>query len=97
MSLRKDQLINLPVVTQSGESLGRVYDFEVEEGTHMILRYHVRGGTLLKELLGNADGLIVSHTQVVELGPERMVVVDAVMPVQANTNKKTIKKPALAS
>jgi len=85
MTLRKSKLINLPVYTNSGEHLGKISDFEFDPGSQTIVRYYVRSGALLRELVQRE--LIISHEQVVMITEEKMVVVDSVL------SEKVIKEP----
>ena len=85
MTLRKSKLINLPVYTNSGEHLGKVSDFEFDPSSQAIVRYYVRGGTLLREFVRRE--LIISREQVVMITEEKMVVVDSIVP------ERVIKEP----
>jgi len=85
MTFRKNKLINLPVYTNAGEHLGKVSDFEFDPNSQTIVRYYVRGGVLLRELVRRE--LIISKEQVVVITEEKMVVVDLVLP------EKNVKEP----
>jgi len=63
------QLIGLPVYTESGTYLGKVADFEIDAATQGVLRYIVKGKIF-------AEKLIIAATQVVSLGPDRIIVRD---------------------
>ncbi|MDD5039519.1 MAG: PRC-barrel domain-containing protein [Patescibacteria group bacterium] len=88
MIIRKGELINLPVVTQSGQQLGRVADFEMDAEEHTVVRYIVKPGTLLADLL--ESDLVIAREQVVAITADRMIVEDAV--VTAKNRKGLIKK-----
>ena len=88
MTLRKSKLINLPVYTNSGEQLGKISDFEFDPSTQTIVRYYVRSGTLLREIVQRE--LIISREQLVVVTEEKMVVVDSVVPEKAM--KEPLKK-----
>ncbi len=77
MSITNQQLIGLPVETQSGQSLGRVQGFVVDPMTHTILQYEVQRGRFLKDLLGKT--LLIGTHQIVSLTEEKMVVEDLVL------------------
>jgi len=94
MNLTKKILIGLPVYTQSDQHLGKVADFELDPTTQLIVRYHVKGGDLIKELLRSE--LIVSREQVIAISPQRMVVEDAVV-AEPEAQKAAFKKAVPAS
>jgi sporulation protein YlmC with PRC-barrel domain len=71
----------LPVVTVSGAQLGRVHDFELDPIEQRIIRYSVRSGRLIGDLLSRE--LLIASRQVVSLSDEKMVVDDAVRPVES--------------
>ncbi len=89
MTLRKGELINLPVYTQSGEHLGKVADFVFQPDGQTIIQYHIKSGTLLRELLEKE--LLVSREQVISITNERMVVEDSVITIR-DTKKEALKK-----
>ena len=76
MNLNKKYLINLPVFTQSEQTLGKICDFELDSETQKIIKYHVKSEKLIKELL--AKELIISSEQVISIDKEKMVVEDSV-------------------
>jgi sporulation protein YlmC with PRC-barrel domain len=77
MRLTKRELINLPVYTQSNQHLGRVSDFEVDSATHVIVKYRVKSGSLIKEFLQKE--LIIAKEQVISMSAEKMVVEDTLL------------------
>lgn len=89
MRIRKREIINLPVYSESGQHLGRVVDFEFDSASHIILIYYVRSKDIIKELLQKE--LLVSKDQVLSIDQEKMVVEDNTILI---TEKK---KVALAS
>lgn len=93
--ITKNDLIDLPVYTQSGEYLGRVVDFELDPATHTIFRYHVRSRDSIKDLL-QARELVIASAQVISLNNEKMVVDDGAIPSPA-TEERVAKKAALAT
>lgn len=76
LSLRKNNLIGLPVETAQGLALGCVCDFEFDPIEQKIFRYHVRSKRLIAGLLRHE--LMIAATQVISLTDEKMVVDDAV-------------------
>lgn len=73
MKMQNSDLINLPVYTQSGEHLGKVFSFEVDVDTGKIDNFHVKTGLI--EGLWHQQ-LIVRYTQVIEITTEKMIVED---------------------
>ncbi|MDP2685211.1 MAG: PRC-barrel domain-containing protein [bacterium] len=74
MTLTKQDIINLPVYTQSNQHLGKVVDFEISTHTHTIEKYIVRnlaivGGILKRDLL-------IAPSQVISITKEKMIVDD---------------------
>ena len=94
MILSKHTLINLPVYTQSNQHLGRVCDFEVDSITQTVVRYHVKSGGLIKELLQKE--LIIGKEQVVSITTDQMTVDDAILPIE-DAKKQPIKEVAPAA
>jgi len=84
--LRKNKLINLPVETKSGQSLGHVSDFEFDPLHQQIIRYYIKSGHLIAELLSKE--LIVSASQVISITEDKMVVEDSI------TTEKTAPEEA---
>ncbi len=77
MNLKNKDLINLPVETKSGQSLGRIVEFEIDVLTGKIVNYYVKSGNVIKGLF--KDELIINQSQVVSLDKEKMVVEDNVV------------------
>ncbi|MEA2065225.1 MAG: PRC-barrel domain-containing protein [Patescibacteria group bacterium] len=78
------KIIGLAVQTESGESLGKVYDFELDADSQLVVKYHVKE-SLIRELFDNK--LIIYRDQVVLINNDKIVVDDGVV-------KKKIKKGA---
>jgi len=76
MNLRKNDLIGLPVFTQSNQHLGKIFDFELDKQTQKITRYYIKSEQLIKEIL--AKKLVIAAEQVVSIDKEKMIVVDNV-------------------
>ena len=87
MNLKRNDLIGLPVYTQSNQHLGRVSDFELESSSQLVVKYYIKSRDIIKELLEKE--LIISKEQVVFISKEKMVVEDNVVP------EKEVKKAAL--
>jgi len=86
MNLNKNQLINLPVFTRSGNRLGHIVDFELNTELQEVIKYHVRGENIIKELI--EKDLIIFSDQVVSLDDQKMVVKDLVQKAVEGVKKK---------
>lgn len=73
MVMQNNDLINLPVYTKSGEHLGKIASFEVNQDTGKIEKFHVKTGLI--EGLWH-EQLVINFTQVVEITEEKMTVDD---------------------
>ena len=71
VSLKK--LIGLVVFTQSGESLGKVSDINLEAENHVVREYVVRASIF------NSRVFLIKPIQVLEILEEKMVVEDAII------------------
>ncbi|MFH1225796.1 MAG: PRC-barrel domain-containing protein [bacterium] len=78
------EIINLPVETKNGQSVGRVAEFEIDILTGKVANYHVKSSNVIKGLF--KDELIINQSQVIGLTKEKMVVDDNVV-----TNGQSIK------
>ncbi len=78
------KLIGLPVETNSGKLLGKIFDFELEIDSQHILRYYVKGGSIFKELF--VDELIIHYSQVIFIDDKKMIVSDGIV------KEKSIKR-----
>ncbi len=71
------KIIGLPVETESGISIGKIFDFELETASQSILRYYIRDKNILKEFF--VPELIVYKEQVVFIDDNKMVIEDNVI------------------
>lgn len=76
MRIRKQQLHNLPVVTERGQPLGTVSDYIVDVDEQRIVEYIIRPQRTIAHIVTRE--LVVRSSQVISITPERMVVDDAV-------------------
>lgn len=65
--------IGIPVVTESGQQLGRIVGVEIDPTTHGVLQYRAH----TSRLPGVARELLIQQSQVISLSDEQMVVDDA--------------------
>lgn len=84
MRLSHNELINLPVYTESEIFLGHIIGFEMDNEHHIIQTYLVGKHKLVDNLLTTILGenhLHVATSQVVSLDQEKMTVDDTVQPI----------------
>lgn len=77
MRLSDQQLIGLPVITVSGNPIGKVVGFELDIDQHTMVMYLVSAAPLVTRLVGRAvSTLHISPSQVVSVDAEQMTVLD---------------------
>lgn len=86
MKIPSNDLINLPVYTQSGKHLGKVASFEIDTDIGKIINFHVKTGLI--EGLWH-EQLVINASQVIEITEAKMIVEDGV-------NKKKVTDLNLA-
>ena len=75
MFIEAKNIINNKAVTQSGQLLGRVIDFEIDTINQRVVKYYIQGDLirfLKKPLIINAD-------QVIEIKKDKLIIKDAVV------------------
>lgn len=75
MLINLHKLLDLPVYTESGAKLGKIFDVELDIESHMVLRYLVRPNFI------SMHHFLIQVAQVKEITDEKMVVDDAVSEV----------------
>lgn len=75
MYLNTKEMTGVPVRTRSGQSLGRVASFDLDDATGRLVNVHVKTGGIVSGLI--SDELLISWDAVVELSSEEVVVADA--------------------
>ncbi len=73
MIINLQKLLRLPVFTESGIKLGRVFDLELDVEAQGVLRYMVRLNFL------SAKIFLIQNSQVKEIKNDRFVVYDSVL------------------
>lgn len=86
MQFRDVELRGIPVVTKSGQKLGKLAAYVIDVEHHEIAQYVVSGAGLLSKLM--PDELLVGREQVITLDNEQMVVHDAVVEEKAEAKSK---------
>jgi uncharacterized protein YrrD len=84
MFIKAKKIIGNKAITQSGHSLGKIIDFEIDIGGQNIVKYYTSGGFL--NLLKGP--LVINANQVIEIKKDRIIVEDAVISEKL-TDKKT--------
>jgi len=80
MLVNYKNIIKLPVITQSGESLGSVVDINLNIENHVINDYVVEHGFL------NREKYLIKPVQVVSIDEDKMVVEDSVIRIVEKEN-----------
>ena len=78
MEISSEDLMGLPVYTQSGDHLGKIVSFDLDLESNAVSRYYVKAGPI-KDLF--QDQLIIDDSQVISITKEKMVVDDTTTPV----------------
>jgi len=73
MLIKLEQVIGLPVETQSGQNLGKVIDINLDIKNHAVNAYIVKHGFL------NSSNLFVKPAQVIEISDKKVVVDDGIV------------------
>ena len=78
MRINSKQLTNLPVITKSGQDLGKIGSFDIDADSGRLTTMHVKTRGLVKGLLDT--DLRVDWSQVVTIDEDKVVVSDATVP-----------------
>jgi sporulation protein YlmC with PRC-barrel domain len=71
-------LVKLPVYTESGIKLGKIFDLELDIENQMILRYLVRPNFI------SMQRFLIQAAQIKEITKEKIIVDDAVSAAETN-------------
>jgi sporulation protein YlmC with PRC-barrel domain len=88
MIIRQQQLMQLPVVTESGEKLGTIHDIEFDVDTHSVRAY------MVSRFLGR-DVYSIVPKQIKSISAEKIIVEDTVTKIRSNQNQKSFQPPRL--
>jgi sporulation protein YlmC with PRC-barrel domain len=77
MFVNLQKLLHLPVFTESGVKLGRIFDLDLEIETQIIARYFVRQNFL------SAKSFLIANAQVKEIKNDCVIVYDSVVQAQS--------------
>jgi len=81
MNYRDVELRGIPVITRSGQKLGKLSAYVIDAEHHEVAQYVVTRSSLLARIL--PDELLVHRSQVISLDGEMMVVDDGVVTEKA--------------
>ncbi len=76
MIINYQNLINLPVITKSGQLLGKISKIEIDTDTQSIINYFIKSTNIVKGLLEGE--LIINKNQVIVITQEKVIVEDNV-------------------
>ncbi|MDD4476989.1 MAG: PRC-barrel domain-containing protein [Patescibacteria group bacterium] len=73
MFINVKKLMDLPVYTESGDKLGKIFDIKLDVNTHAVSEYSVRESFLNKQIY------LIKTPQVKEITADKVVVEDAII------------------
>jgi len=76
MIINYQNLTNLPVITESGQLLGKISKIEIDTDTQSIINYFIKSTNIVKGLLEGE--LIINKNQVIAITQEKVIVEDNV-------------------
>ena len=79
MKISSQQLISLPVVTESGQELGQIKNFNIDIDSQSILEYLIKPDNLIAELINGE--FIISRGQVISITQDKIIVSDNISQV----------------
>ncbi len=79
-------LMHLPVLTESGSKLGKVYDINIDIDNHCIKSYLVRASFI-------SQSYLIKPVQIVSISREQIIVEDSLI-VEKLPEKKEKEKPS---
>ncbi|MBU0707889.1 hypothetical protein KKG41_05970 [Patescibacteria group bacterium] len=91
--IENKQLIKLPVCTQSGDQLGYIIRYGIDELEQSIRRYYIKPHQGIKSIFDKE--LIVTREQVIRIEKKKMVVEDAVLKVKSERRSRVASKGAI--
>ena len=85
MRYRDTDLRGIPVITKSGEKVGKLSAFVLDAEHHEVVQYVVARASLLSSII--PDELLVHRGQVISIDAEMMVVEDAAVAEKAEARQ----------
>jgi sporulation protein YlmC with PRC-barrel domain len=77
MIINLNKLLDLPVYTESGVKLGKIFDLELDVENHLVLRYLVRPNFI------SMQNFLIQISQVREITADKVVVDDSVAKINS--------------
>jgi sporulation protein YlmC with PRC-barrel domain len=81
MLFNTQHILGVKVETKSGENVGKVASFDFEGDTGHLKNMHVKHGGLIAGLM--SEHLLVSWDAILEITPDKVVIMDAVVPFKS--------------
>lgn len=75
MIINLNKLLHLPVYTESGVRLGRVYELEIDVDMHVVMRYLVRPNVFSPKYF------LIKNSQIKDITADKVIVYDNVLKV----------------
>jgi sporulation protein YlmC with PRC-barrel domain len=79
--MRDNNIKGLPVVTEAGDSVGKVTGMVIDIDSHQVIQYLVSKSRLLSALL--PEELMIHHNQVISVTEEQMTVRGGLTEIEA--------------
>ena len=73
MKISSNDLINLPVYTESGQHLGRIISFDINIDNYLIEKFYIKTG-LIQGLWH--EQLVIDPSQVISITKDKLIVED---------------------
>ncbi len=81
MALNTKDMVGVPVETRSGERVGKVTSFDLDDATGRLVAMRVKSRGLVSGLI--ADEMIVAWDAIIELSPSKVVIADGAVKIGA--------------
>lgn len=88
MIVNTKDMLGVPVVTRSGQMVGKVTSFDLDASTGQMMRLHVKTRGLVAGLLQNE--LYVAASSVIRLSLESVVIADAAVTEEGHASAQRI-------
>jgi len=85
MLINFHNLLHIPVYTQSGNKLGKVFDLNIDIESHYVRSYVIKSGMLTQKVY------LIKPDQIIEITKEKMVVEDAVIKEEEKKVREKIR------
>ncbi len=89
------EMVGTPVVTRSGQPVGKVASFDLDQATGRLVTLHVKTPGLVPGLHG--DELLVSWDAIIEMTPKQVTIMDGLGEMGASAIVQAEPFPAPSS